>query len=300
MNDLKDKGGILYPILSRVRQDDTLMLAIRDNYINVYYRGGSILKVEETQTNQYSAFFDSNYNIMKFDIPTLPPKLLSKNDTSKWVVSFPQLKAAMDSWLSKHNKPEREFQQLVARENNFSTISNSGEYFITDIEFADSELGARFDMLALQWPARQRQSSKSCRVTLIEMKYGDDQLEGEAGIMKHLQDMDSIINDKDKYTELVSIIETQFNQLYDLGLIKVNIVDDLKTIKLDTNIRPEVIFLLANHNPRSTKLKTIINALDIGHFSKLDIKFFVSSFAGYGMHSDCMLSFKQFQEILNK
>jgi len=61
-----------------------------------------------------------------------------------------------------------------------------------------------------------------------------------------------------------------------------------------------VIFLLANHNPRSTKLKTIINALDIGHFSKLDIKFFVSSFAGYGMHSDCMLSFKQFQEILNK
>ena len=41
MNDLMLADGRLYPILDRVRQDETLMLAIREDYINVYYRGGT-------------------------------------------------------------------------------------------------------------------------------------------------------------------------------------------------------------------------------------------------------------------
>lgn len=45
MNDLKS-NGILHPLLERVKQDHTLMLSIRKDYINIYYRGGSILKVK--------------------------------------------------------------------------------------------------------------------------------------------------------------------------------------------------------------------------------------------------------------
>ena len=36
----------------------------------------------------------------------------------------------MDFYFSENSKPEREFQQLIARENNFSTIANQSEYFV--------------------------------------------------------------------------------------------------------------------------------------------------------------------------
>ena len=42
MCDLMD--GFLLPLTEQVRNDDTLMLALRGSYINIYYRGGSILK----------------------------------------------------------------------------------------------------------------------------------------------------------------------------------------------------------------------------------------------------------------
>ncbi len=46
MKDLVDSDGVLQPILTRVKKDSTLMLAIRENYINIYYRGGNILKIK--------------------------------------------------------------------------------------------------------------------------------------------------------------------------------------------------------------------------------------------------------------
>ena len=45
MRDLKEKEGVLFPLLERIKEDDTLMLALRGTYANVYYRGGSLLKI---------------------------------------------------------------------------------------------------------------------------------------------------------------------------------------------------------------------------------------------------------------
>jgi hypothetical protein len=42
MNDLLKPDGLLNPILERVKHDHTLMLSIRENYINIYYRSGNI------------------------------------------------------------------------------------------------------------------------------------------------------------------------------------------------------------------------------------------------------------------
>jgi hypothetical protein len=114
------------------------------------------------------------------------------------VAAFPVLKQVMDEYFSVHSKPEREFQQLLARENNHSTISNESEYFIADIEFADSDLRARFDLLGLRWDASRRGSGQ-CRPALFEMKYGDGALGGNAGLLKHLQDIDALVQDKARY-----------------------------------------------------------------------------------------------------
>lgn len=301
MNDLLNQNGLLYPILERVKQDHTLMLSIRKDYINIYYRGGNILRIKEQRNSSYSAFFDDNYNKSTLASPGLPDIIESKDAAILWNRSLQDLKGIMDSYFSKYSKPEREFQQIVARENNFSTISNQSEYFVSDIEFADSNLGARFDILALRWLASQRKSTNSCRPALIEMKYGDDALNGNAGLLKHLQDIDVLISNDGKYKALLETMEMQFNQLDQLGLMTFNRVANWANIKLATNVKPEVIFILANHNPRSSKLHSILSNPEIeayDHSSNFDLRFYVASFAGYALHADCMVTLEQLRELL--
>jgi hypothetical protein len=206
-------------------------------------------------------------------------------------------------YFSERNKLEREFQQLIARENNFSGISNETEYFISDIEFAESEINARFDMLALRWLASERKNSNNFCPVLIEVKYGDGALDGTAGILKHLQDMDKLVSDKNKYENLLSMMKNQFNQLDELGLLKFNRSKNYGSIEFDGKQKPELVFILANHNPRSTKLKTILNDPEIKEYAKstkFDLRFYVSCFAGYALHSGNMFTLDQFLDLLNR
>jgi hypothetical protein len=154
------------------------MLAIRENAVNIYYRGGNLVRIARQKTGRYQADFDAKYNLSSEVLPSLPANLQNQDESAQWVATFPALKQVMDEYFSVHNKPEREFQQLIARENNLSTISNESEYFITDIEFANSSLGARFDLLAVRWGASHRGNSQQCRAALFEMKYGDAALDG--------------------------------------------------------------------------------------------------------------------------
>jgi len=62
----------------------------------------------------------------------------------------------MDEYFAGGSKTtEREFQQLVARENNKSSISNETEYFVSDIEVTVPRL-ASFDIVAIRWLASER------------------------------------------------------------------------------------------------------------------------------------------------
>jgi hypothetical protein len=301
MFDLQDENGRLFPLLTHVRMDDSLMLAIRDNYINIYYRGGNILRISEQPSGSYSAFFDVKYNKMNLALPILPTHIKNQTDTVQWVQSFGFLKNAMDAFFTLHPKPEREFQQLVARENNNSCISNESEYFITDIEINQAELGARFDIAGVRWRANERKDGRNCRLALMEMKYADAALGGKAGLIKHLKDIDAFFSNRESHIGLCETIESQFNQLDELGLLRFNRSKRKTSVQLDRDDKPEVIFILANHNPRSSKLTSYINdpAMDSYANSPLfDLRFFVASFAGYGLHADCMEPLNRFRELL--
>ncbi len=301
MDDLVKPEGLLSPILTQVKKDHTLMLAIRENYINIYYRGGNILNVKENSNGFYQTSFDDQYNKLRQDIPLSPTSITTQEDTKKWIVSFPHRKNVMDNYFSVYGKAEREFQQLVARENNNSTISNESEYFISDIEVADPEPGARFDIMAIRWLATQRKNGSNCKAALIEMKYGDGALGGVAGLLKHLKDMDTLISNKDRYGNLMLTMESQFNQLDQLELLKFNKGKSEAKVKLNADDKPEVIFILANHNPRSPKLKSILSDPEFDEFEKsqhFDLRFFVASFSGYGLHSKCMLPLGEFRKLL--
>ncbi len=301
LNDFKCPDGILRPVFDRITQDCTLMLAIRDGYVNIYYRGGNILKLHEKNKGTYSTYFDNGYVQSEKPIPTLPPIISRRRDAEEWVDAFPRLKEAMDIYFSKYTKPEREFQQLIARENNFSSVSSGSEYFITDIEFADSEIGARFDMLAIRWLASHRRSIRKCRPALIELKYGDGSLAGNSGLLKHMEDIDSMIKDKKRYSNLIQAMQSQFNQLNELGLFKIRGWEGIAKIELYPDVKPEVIFILSSHNPRSTKLGTLLRNPKFDAYERshnFDLSFFAASFAGYVLHTDCMLSLSRFREMI--
>ena len=57
MNDL-DPG--INRFLEVVKKDATLCLEIRENYINIYYRGGNLVRIKE-KNGIFTAFFDWKY-----------------------------------------------------------------------------------------------------------------------------------------------------------------------------------------------------------------------------------------------
>ncbi len=301
--DLINPEGSLYPLLTRIKRDHTLMLAIRENYINIYYRGGNILRITETNHGRYQTFFDANYSVFGKEIPQLPKVIESQDYAKKWADSFPILKNLMDENFSEYGKTERELQQLVARINNNSPLSNSSEYFITDIEVSGSDFSGRFDMAGIRWPAgNQRKYGRGCQPVLIEMKYGDGAISGKAGIIKHLDDIYEVLRKEDQKRKLLATIENQFSQLDRFGLFRFNKGKSDAIVKLGFEAKPEVVFLFTDHNPRSSGLsKTLMDKRfdDFSDSEVFDLRFFVASFSGFALHTQCMLPLEEFRQLLN-
>jgi hypothetical protein len=296
------KTGLLKPLVDRVRSDRTLMLALRGDSINVYYRGGNLLRISRPEgSSSFKARFDPNYNKSAKDFSDLPGEIEAPEQLSRWLRAIPELKDSMDHYFAAvAEKLEREFQQVVARENNDSVISNETEYFICDIEYADT--GARFDMLAIKWPRAHRKHLDKCRMCLIEMKYGDNAYVGTSGLREHLLALDRYLNDPVKVNALRVSMQDQFNQLRALELVGIRQTNDIKL----SDERPEVVILLANHHPGKSNLGKILKEVaeadefaGVGSGKNYDLRFFVASFAGYGLHNACMLGLDQFREYIS-
>ncbi|MDK2980182.1 MAG: hypothetical protein PWQ55_529 [Chloroflexota bacterium] len=299
--DLHETGGRLHPILKKLHRDQTLQLAIREDSINIYYRGGNILKISELRSGMYQTWFDPKYDRHGRGLPNAPAVIQNAGDAGVWAATFAQRKDLMDEFFSTHRNAEREFQQLVVRENNASPVANSSEYFITDIEAADSGLGCRFDMLAVCWPANRRQNESGCWPAFIEMKYGDQALSNETGILKHLQDFEAFIADRSRYQNACAVMQSQFEQLYALDMLHVNRIKGHKAIQFDPACKPQVIFILAAHNPRSRILGRILYSPELEKYAAsplFDLRFFDACFAGYALHQQCMDDLQTFREKL--
>lgn len=277
------KSGVLAPLLDAVNDDTTLCIQIREEGINIYYRGGSLLRVSKQKPGSYIPKFDPQYFINKSSISILkniPVTLCSEQDTHVWVSSFHLFKHEMDLWFGRHPKEEREYQQLVVRENNYGKCGGKTDYLICDIEYAKA--AERFDMIAVYWPSSgtERKKTDDVGLSFIEMKYADSALKGTAGLAKHIQGMTKFLsipgNLESIKTEMVGV----FNQMHDLGLISVK-----KKITAFGQRKPEFIFLLANHDPDSSILRNeLCNIKDSLSGLPFDLRFVVSNFMGYGLY----------------
>ena len=279
MTELKPNGKY-YPIVEEVKKDHTLHFQIRENYINIYYRGCSILKLDDAGVIEIAAKYCKT-NII---------------NVSAWLKELPFIKQNVDYYLSVNDKSEREFQQVVARENSFSKVSNDTDYFIVDIEFADNENNCRFDMIAIKWLSKgaDRKVDTNCRLAIIEMKYG---IKAFDNLQKHFHDIDMY----NKIDELKETTIKQFKQLRELDLIQFSSSGNTNEVtKLEVEV--EFILLFANYKSASNEIKNNLSFMKTMEQTlkakNIEVRFATSNFMGYGLYDNAMLPLSEFQNYI--
>ena len=293
-NDFQ-KGGPLHELLTYVQHDDTLDLEFRGEYAaNIYYRGGSLFRIDRSAID-YTLTFDTKYDAGMAANPSICTAFKH----------IPLYKHAMDVWFAKNRKYEREFQQVVVRENNrHGAISHATDYYIVDIEYAyndnvsDKKTQARFDMIAVKWLSKsnERQNPSAPTLAIIEMKYGDGALGGSAGLKKHLEDFGTLVKNGE-LDDFCADYSNVFNQKCALGLIPGKEGARIKITQRDI----ELIFLIANHDPNKTGLAKIVAEIaDVTMEYPYPIRFAYASMMGYCLYADQMKSLEEMQEFLNK
>lgn len=288
------RRGLLTSLLDRVQKDTSLCLEMREDYLNIYYRGGNLLTLKR-KPNYYEAWFDPKYFTEAwFDFKDfhsertlgdgMPRVITNSSDVCLWLGSFPFLKQAIDTFPTRH--VEREVQQLIVADNNRLSKARSTDYFICDIEYA-SKFG-RFDFVAVHWPsaASERKKQSSRRFVVGEVKYGDGALSGTAGLHSHVRDVNDCLGDASKLAELKSEMVCIFNQKRAL-----RIIDCGKDLEGFSDEKPLLLLVLANHDPDKSKLRELLESLPPS--PNAEIRIASASFMGYGLYDQGMLTVEQ-------
>ena len=275
-SDLKE--GILSPITKAVISDTSLCLELRGEYVDVYYRGGKLAGVRaKPTTGTYSVCFDNNYFKHGKSVELPKAHIEVKEDIVRWLDIWPNLKQAIDHHISAEGKEEREVQQRILRDNNFSNIARSTDFYICDIEYR-SEYG-QFDMVAMHWPStpRDRQNPYNRRLVFIEVKNGDNALTEDAGLHKHIGDINNFVKEHKTLQTFKEDMVNVFNQKLELGLI-----DCGKDVASFGDDRPRFLLALVNHDPGSSILRRELDTLPESPHVELCIA--TASFLGYGLY----------------
>lgn len=222
INDLKS-GELTYFFEQVKANTDKLCLAIRNNYINIYFHGGNLLKITQKRGG-YSFHFDAKYCLHKGDDSNYDLLSgLSNTNTEGYKKHFTLMMDEMESWLDKHPKPEREYQHKLI-------VFNPS---VVDIEY---QIGGkmRLDMLYVD----------NGRLCIVENKYGEGAVGGASGLAKHYEDICRLIADKGIFDEMKRSVA--------------NIIAAKKELCLPTPAKdfdcekaPQVIFLFAQYNKKS-------------------------------------------------
>ena len=268
-------AGFLETLTARVNADRTLCLELRGGYVNVYYRGGSLLRVTVGPSG-FGVFFDTKY-FMGTDVPLPEAAVTNASELAAWLKMLPELKQAIDLFQGAHPKDEREFQQLIVRDNNFGGVARKTDYYMCDIEYAADQ--GRFDMIGVNWPSTStdRKCARHRRLVLVEVKHGDGALRGTAGIHAHVSGVNAFLSDSANVERLKEDMVHVFNQKRALGQIDCG--KDLESFSDET---PILLLLLANHDPGSGVLSELL--ADLPPSPHADVCIATASMMGYGIY----------------
>lgn len=233
INDLT--CGELAYFLEKVKSNrSSLSLEVRNGYINIYYKGGNLLKITQ-KSKGYSFHFDAKYCNNKGNDQNF--KLLNNlrsNDTESYIKHFDLIMREMDSWFAEHPKEERDYQHRL--------LVNNPE--IIDIEYQIGH-SMRLDMLMF----------KDGDLFIVENKFGTGAIGGTAGLSKHYSDICKILGDSNIREEIIDSICHISEAKQALGLNK-------STIEKSNITRMQILFLLANYNSNSQTLNNELKKMN--------------------------------------
>ena len=306
-------GGILQPILERLRRDDTLSLEIRNGYIDIYYRGGRLLSLRaNAKANKFATAFDERYCDAGDWCPKLPPgpgkTIESPEQAQAWVDVFAPHKQIMDIHFCSRPKIEREYQQAVVRDNNRHHTGERSDYLVVDVEYAQSpsafperKADYRFDMVGFRWPLNGARGV--VRPVIMEMKAGDAALAAGSGLAKHVRDFESFLKCgtdetlSGPYLLMCQEMLRSFALKQRLGLP--SIPKRMKRLTIsDVTTKPEVIFVIANHQPASSVLHRELRGLEAG--KRADYYVATVQHTGYALFAENMKPLDKFVAKLRK
>ena len=238
------KSGFLSEITEKVRQDRDLNLEIRESYVNVYFKGNSLLKLTESgSTPRYTV------NIHKKFLEGITiPLELSENTIHQFVTSIPFLKENIIKYGQR--SIELEYEQMIIRANNYEPRNNP-EYFIVDRQYTVKE--GRFDLTGIHWGMQGRQKNRKASVCLMEIKFALN------------QDIQLIHEQLSKYYEpirkkaavIAEEMEGVFRQKLALSLYNhpINRLSAMKTLTFSRDIKDfQFILILVDYNRNSRLL----------------------------------------------
>lgn len=224
--------GRFSDLLAAVKdKSNGLSLEIREAAVNIYYRGGSLLKISEHGENDYRYVFDIKYCKRKSGLLSSFAVELQANinnwEIDDYVKNLKCLMCEMDGWFEEHPKKEREYQHYMS-------LCNDN---VLDIEYAIGENGLRMDMIMFD----------GNELYLIENKYGNSAISSRTtsgkvkpGLRKHYSDFVAVLTNETLKNNLLSSMNEIYKVKQQLGLMEETNI----TFGLTSNIH--IVFVLAN------------------------------------------------------
>lgn len=214
---LESRSG-LHALMERVCKDPACCVEVRHNYLNCYYRGGSLFRMIFKPKSQKLEFkFDPKYFVLKNPscntYENLKVWIVSgSSDPKEWLERLDGLKQVMDDWLSEHPKAERETQQEIVKLNTFA----QGNYQAIDIELAipKNQKAGRMDIIAV------RRKGERFVPVIVELKHGTGAFDGKSGIGNHYDNIIRFLNGKGGEEYLIETIRRIWKAKRALGLLK--------------------------------------------------------------------------------
>ncbi|MEI7699142.1 MAG: hypothetical protein WCK86_05050 [Planctomycetia bacterium] len=303
MTNLLD--GHLSTLRSLIANDLSLCPEIRSNTLTIYYRGGCLMRIDES-AGLYRATFDLLQYAAACTEPwsqswaahltALPHALNSSEEVHRWLINIPYLKSVMDRFYSDRNWRERESQQRIILENNRDPdLANATDFFFCDMEVAENqstESGLRFDLVGVQWPSTGpgRRVRNGHRLVVAEAKYGDSAFDN---LVEHYQDLQTLVRDQVRLQSLKNRMLSAFEQKHGLGFIQCR--NTLESFSDDSVIW---LLILVNHDPESTLLRAKLNELNqylsVSSDARIQVRVATSNFMGYGLWTQAVLDWDTF------
>ena len=266
------------------KRENELDVQIRDNYLNIYYKGGNLLRIDsrsfffeefyfhrgsqylrKTQLKECAekglVFAIKRWNNYKKERQKMFALLKKKGGFERYCE---KMKLIMDEWdidlktigISHDEKNE---QQMISMNNRGDTA-----YTVIDLEYAVSTTSnfkydgnidkrvPRFDIIAVD---------KTGQVYVIELKTGLGAIDNESGIGPHMDCFNHTIG-RDVKGEFLDEMYNLVEQKKEFKLIA-------PEISLDKSKKPEFIFAFSD-KPGENKLKEFIDACKkIGYNGKI-------------------------------